>query len=242
MIIKSISLNIKLVRKEIAAMIPALVSGYLLYFMGNPYVVYLLMVLGLIIQLKGGCKIFCSSIYREESNLYMALPLDNKSIIWGKTLTCAFWAMLQVMIITSMVIIRHMAYSKYPSLNVLKNVYNNMLPELDLGLTPVETGVVVGFRLIQMIMWVCGTGFFIMAMQRVVSKRGRNGNKGYLVVLAILAGTVVGIGVLILVTFLEAKGGILWLVETISFAVLIGGIYGLWRYVKKEFDANFDAM
>lgn len=236
--IKSISLNIKLVRIEIAAMLSVLFSWSLLFLLGNPYTLYPLMAVGLFTQLKGGCKIFCGSVYREESNFYMALPINNNGIIWGKTLACAFWAMLHIMVITLLATIRYLAYTIFPNLNV----YNAIFPKINLGLTPIETGIVVGLRLIEVVIWACATGFFVMAMQRIVSKRGRNGNKAYIVVLSMIAGTVVGIGALVLVTFLEAQGINLWLMEVTVFAALIGVIYWFWAFVKKEFDENFDAM
>lgn len=175
MLIKAINLNLKIAHNYITATAFLLISSI---FMGG-----VVIAVAVIIALRGYCRLFCSSVYLDEASLYMTLPISPAINMWGKILACVVWNLLLGGIALIALIVVSLFMNDGDIFALIEPLIRNLL---DFGMSPLQGAIHIGLIPLSVVISTCGTCFFILTVQEIVGKKGKNKNRGYVVVLAVV--------------------------------------------------------
>lgn len=222
MLIKSINLNLKIIQNHISASASILMGGLVLSvtYMGI-FVLLIWLIALLIVGIKGYCKLFCDSTYREEADLYMTLPISNEVSMWGKVLACALWNMLLAAVSTVGIIIMTLSND-----GIVDTLADPLFADvIAAGISPLQTGIFMGLLPLTIIISTCYICFSIMTIQ-TAWKNLRY--KGHGVVLAIILSGICSSALNKLVDLSLEHGANFILMEfglQILYVALIGAMY-----------------
>lgn len=232
---KSIQFHIRMVENYFSASILlSIICALLFVTYPDAFVVIIALAAGVLICLFLGLeKLFGKSLFGDEGNLYMVLPMPTKDLILGKTLVTGLWMfVLETLMLLTVLGFALMAMS---SGMLMAGIEASCFQLIEHGMHAWEIGFTIGMMPISTILSGMFLGEAILACQLSVHARRNKAMKKNDIRLGVAFGTMIHL------LFVWAVFS--WADLLISgYMIQVFVMYLLYRFCKKQLHSNFDLV